>query len=378
MSRHIIHLDLDCFFVACEVLRDSRLRGRPVIVGGQQGRGVVAACSYEARRFGVRAAMPIAYAKQRCPEALVLQGDMELYSNYAKLVRTIIREEAPLFEQASIDEFYLDLSGMDHLRALHQWGRELQALVQRESGLQASFGLSINKSVAKMATNEGKPGGHLEVPAIQVRPFLNPLSIEKIPQLGPKTFRRLTRVGIRQIKTLAEVPVAFVEHLLGKNGRILWERANGIDPRPVVPYREQQALSAEQTLATDSMDVLALKALLTRLLTQLCFELRQAQKLTSILSVKIRYNNFDTYSRQRRIPYTDSDTYLTQLAHTLFDELYTRRMRIRLVGVRLAGLVKGHPQIALFADNQKDLALQQALDEIRRKFGMEAVRRGIP
>lgn len=373
MNRSIIHLDLDCFFVACEILRDSRLRGKPVIVGGHSDRGVVASCSYEARRFGVRSAMPIRYALQRCPDALVIRGDMDLYSNYSKLVTTIIREVAPSFEKASVDEFYLDLTGLERRFACYQWAQELEQTIRRESGLVASFGLSVNKTVAKMATNEGKPRGKIEVPPPQVRPFLNPLSVGKIPQIGPKTFTTLSRTGIRRIQTLAEMPVEFLERLLGRNGRTIWERANGIDERPVLPYNERKSISAERTFEQDTIDLIFVKSCLVKLTEGLAFELRRNKKLTSILTVKLRYTNFDTHTRQRRITYTAGDRDLIRVVHELFDQLYERRMLIRLVGVKCSGLVSGHPQIDLFEDTSEAVALNQAMDEVRRKFGASAI-----
>lgn len=376
MNRQIAHLDLDCFFVACEVLRDSRLRGKPVLIGGCSGRGVVASCSYEARQFGVRSAMPMRYARQLCPDAMVIQGDMELYARYSKLVTTVIRESAPVLEKASIDEFYLDLTGMDHRRGCFTWAGELVQTIRRESGLVMSFGLSVNKSVSKMATNECKPNGRLEVPPPGVRPFLNPLSVATIPGVGGQTFRTLSRVGIRRIQTLAEMPVELLDRLLGRNGRTIWERANGIDPRPVVPYREQKSIFAERTFERDTMDIDYVKSLLVRLVEDLAFELRKSKKLTSVVTVRIRYNNFDTHTRQRQVSYTATDQLLIRTAHELFDQLYTRRMRLRLVGVKFSGLVSGHPQIDLFEDSADQIALNQAMDRVRKKFGKGAVRWG--
>lgn len=375
MNRRIIHLDLDCFFVACELLRDSRLKGKPVIVGGQSGRGVVTSCSYEARRFGVRAAMPVRYALQRCPEALVIQGDMDMYSNYSRLITAIIREQSPCFEKASIDEFYIDMTGMDAFHAAYQWAEALERMIYRESGLDISFGLSVNKTVAKMATNEGKPRAKLEVPPPQVQPFLNPLSVSKIPQIGPQTFRLLSRSGIRKISTLAGMPIGFMEQLLGKNGRTIWERANGIDDRPIVPYNEQQSISAERTFAQDTIDLAYLRAQLLKLTMDLAFELRQKRKLTSVVSVKLRYTNFDTHTRQRRIAYTANDQQLIRLVHELFDQLYERRMLIRLVGVKLSGLVSGFVQMNLFEDTGEQTALNDALDSVRKKFGAGVIQR---
>lgn len=375
MNRSIIHLDLDCFFVACEVLRDSSLKNKPILIGGKEGRGVVASCSYEARKYGVRSAMPMRYALQLCPDAQVIRGDMELYSNYSKLVTTIIRESAPKFEKASVDEFYIDMTGMERYRTCYKWANELVSTVKKEAGLTISFGLSINKTISKMATNESKPAGRLEVPAGDVQPFLNPLSIAKIPMLGKKTFATLSRIGVRKIKTLAEMPVEFMERLLGKNGKSLWEKANGIDTQAVIPYIEKKSVSAERTFSQDTIDIKYIKALLIKLVEGLAFELRKSKKLTSVITVKIRYTNFDTYTRQRRISYTASNHRLIQIAHELFDQLYERRMLIRLVGVRCSGLVSGHPQIDLFNDPPEMIRLYQAMDRIHRRFGKGVVQK---
>lgn len=375
MDRNIVHLDLDCFFVSCEVLRDRSLQGKPVLVGGKSDRAVVASCSYEARKFGVRSAMPMRYALQLCPDALVIRGDMDLYSNYSKLVTAVIRESAPAFEKASVDEFYIDMTGMDRFFACALWTEELMQSIKKESGLRISGGLSVNKTVSKMATNECKPDRKMEVPFEAVRSFLDPLSVSKIPQVGQKTFHTLSRVGIRRIKTLAEMPIEFLQQLLGKNGRTIWERANGIDEQPVVPYNEQKSISSERTFERDTIDLHHVKALLIKLTEELAFELRKSKKLTSIVTVKLRYTNFDTHTRQQRIAYSAVDHHLIAIVHELFDQVYERRMLIRLVGVKFSGLVHGFPQLDLFEESGELLALNRAVDLVRKKFGSGAIQR---
>ncbi len=375
MIRNIVHLDLDCFFVSCEILKDASLKHKPVVIGGKSNRGVVASCSYEARHFGVRSAMPMRYALQLCPDALVIRGDMDLYSNCSKLVTTIIREASPSFEKASIDEFYLDLSGMDQFRGCYQWTQELVEKIRKESGLALSFGLSVNKTVSKIATNECKPNGKLQVAQGEVQPFLNPLSVAKIPMVGKKTFYTLSRVGIRKIKTLAEMPQEFMEQLLGQNGKMIWQKANGIDNQAVVPYTEQKSMSAERTFEQDTINIPYIKSLLLKLTEDLTFDLRKSRKLTSIVTVKLRYTNFDTHTRQKRIAYTASDHQLIKVVQELFDQVYQRRMLIRLVGVKFSGLVSGFSQIDLFEDSGSHLALNQAMDGIKRKFGKQAIQR---
>ncbi len=375
MIRSIVHLDLDCFFVSCEVLKNDSLKHRPLLIGGNSDRGVVASCSYEARAFGVRTAMPMKYALRLCPDAFVLRGDVDLYSKYSEAVTHIIKEEAPLFEKASIDEFYLDMTGMDSHEGSYKWTDELVAQIQKETGLIMSFGVSVNKTVSKMGTSEGKPKGHADIPQERVRPFLDPLSVAKIPMVGRKTFQTLSRAGIRRIKTLSEMPVAFLERLLGQNGKVIWEKANGIDLRPVRPYSEKKSISAERTLQKDTIHIQHLQNLLSQLTEGLAFELRQSRKLTSIVTVKLRYSNFDTYSKQKRIAYTANDQKLIKIVHELFDQLYERRMLIRLVGVKFSGLVSGHPQLDLFDEAPEMIALYQAMDKVKERFGKHSIGR---
>ncbi len=369
-------MDLDTFFVSCERLLNSKLEGLPLIIGGGE-RGVVASCSYEARMFGVRSAMPMKMALRLCPQARVVKGDMDLYARQSKIVTEIIEEKAPLVERASIDEFYLDLSGMDQFFGCYKWTLELSNYVIRETGLPISFGLSVNKTVSKIATGEGKPVGKIEITKQGVQPFLNPLSIKKIPMLGDATFQLLSRVGIRKIQTLSEMPVEMLQTMLGKNGRDLWKKANGIDDRPVEPYSERKSISTEQTFDQDTIDIPSLKALLISMVEKLCYQLRNEQWLTSVITVKIRYSNFDTATKQCRISYTSCDHIAMEKVQTLFDALYQRRMRLRLVGIKFSGLVRGNYQINLFEDTSELIALYQALDKIKHRFGEKAIQRSI-
>ncbi len=374
-QRTVLHLDLDAFFVSVEVLRDSRLRGLPLIIGGSSDRGVVASCSYEARKFGVHSAMPIRMAKRLCPDATIISGDMEAYSRYSRLITDIIRDSAPSFEKSSIDEFYLDLSGMDRFFGNWKWSLELRDTIIRESGLPISFGLSTNKMIAKVATGEAKPNGKLHVPQGTERPFLDPLSIRKIPMVGNKTYRTLRNMGVQYVMTLRQIPRDMMERLLGQSGRILWQRANAIDDTPVVPYTEAKSISTEMTFEQDTINVQRMRSLLLGMTEKLGFKLRQQQRLTGCITVKLRYANFDTVTRQLTIPYTANDQLLIQKAIELFDRLYDRRMRIRLLGVRFSHLIQGHHQINLFHDTQKEIQLYQAMDRMKRKYGAQAILR---
>ncbi|MEL6922822.1 MAG: DNA polymerase IV [Bacteroidota bacterium] len=372
-ERAILHLDLDAFFVSVEILKNSALRGKPIIIGGTSGRGVVSSCSYEARAFGIHSAMPMKMALRLCPEAQVIRGDFETYQQHSRVVTDIIREEAPVFEKASIDEFYLDLTGMDQHFGCYQWSGELRKRIVKESGLPISFGLSINKTVSKIGTNEAKPDGQLLIPRGTEKNFLAPLSIRKIPSVGKSTYRKLSFMGVRTIRILAELPPRLLEREFGKFGVSLWKKANAIDDAPVVPYDEKKSISAERTFQIDTIDVALLRAQLQQMVSDLAFELRQSQKLTSVVTVKLRYSDFNTYTRQKKIPYTANDKELLRYVYELFEKLNHRRVLVRLVGVRFSGLVRGHPQISLFDQSVKEVNLQQQMDHIRKRFGKELI-----
>lgn len=374
MDRAIVHMDLDAFFVSCERLNNSQLQGIPLIIGGGD-RGVVASCSYEARQFGVRSAMPIRMALRLCPEAKIIKGDYELYSNLSHTVTNIIQEKVPVMEKASIDEFYLDLSGMDKFFGCYQWTQEIVSAVEKETGLPISFALSANKTVSKIGTGEAKPAGKMEIRETEIRPFLNPLSIRKIPMVGDKTFQLLSRVGVRTIQTLSEMPVLVLQQMIGINGKELWRKANGIDENPVVPYSERKSISTEDTFSTDTMDLPELRRILTGMSEKLAYQLRQEKWLTSTVVVKIRYANFDTETKQSRVAYTSADHTLSRVALELFSRLYTRRMRIRLIGLRFTDLVHGNHQMNLFEDTEEQMNLYQTMDYLKNRFGADAVGR---
>jgi len=376
-SRNIVHLDLDTFFVSVERLLRPSLAGKPVIIGGTSDRGVVASCSYEARKFGVHSAMPMKMARALCGDAILVRGDMELYSKYSHMVTEIIAGKAPLYEKASIDEHYIDVTGMDRFFGTLKWTHELRERIIKDTGLPISFGLSVNKTVSKIATGEAKPNGERYVEPDAVQSFLAPLSIRKIPMIGEKTYRLLRSMGVVTIETLSRIPPDMMERVMGKNGVVIWEKANGIDRTPVYPYHEAKSVSTESTFDQDSIDIVRMKEILVKMVEKISFELRDKQKLTSCVTVKIRYSNFDTHTLQKQIPYTAFDHQLIAVVKDLFDRLYQRRMLIRLIGVRFSGLVSGNPQLNMFDDNLGMINLYQALDRIRRKYGSHAVRRGV-
>jgi len=373
----IVHLDLDTFFVSVERLVHSELEGKPVIIGGMSDRGVVASCSYESRKFGVHAGMPMKMARMMCRDASFIRGDMELYSNYSHTVTNIIAERAPMYEKASIDEHYIDVTGMDRFFGLLQWTQELRQAIIKNTGLPISFGLSVNKTVSKIATGEAKPNGELFVQQDRVKPFLSPLSIRKIPMIGEKTYRLLRSMGIATIDTLSRMPVEMMQRVMGKNGIVIWEKANGIDRTAVHPYHEAKSVSAENTFEQDSIDIVRMKEILVKMVEKVSYELRDKQKLTSCVTVKIRYSNFDTHTLQKQVPYTAFDHVLIPVVKELFDRLYQRRMLIRLIGVRFSSLITGTPQLNMFEDSTEMINLYQALDRMRDKYGRKIVRRGV-
>ena len=372
-ERNIVHMDLDTFFVSCERLIDSKLNDKPVLIGGTSDRGVVASCSYEARRFGIHSAMPMRMAKQLCPEAIVLRGNTGIYSKYSDMVTEIIKEGVPLYEKSSIDEFYIDLSGMDKFFGCHQLATELRSRIIKETGLPISFGLSINKTVSKIATGEAKPNNQIRIASGLEKPFLAPLSVRKIPMVGEVTYKSLCDLGIKRIKTVQEMPFEMMSKVLGKNGGSIWKKANGIDNSPVIQYQERKSISTERTFDRDTTDVTKLKTILTAMAQELTYQLRNGNKLTACVSVKIRYSDFQTYTMQKRIPYSASDHSIFPVVFDLFRKLYQRRLLVRLIGVNFSHLVEGGHQINLFEDNDKVINLYQAMDRIRKRYGSRAV-----
>jgi len=376
-NRTIVHLDLDTFFVSVERLVNSSLVGKPIIIGGMSDRGVVSSCSYEARQFGVHSAMPMRMAKHLCGDAIFIRGDMEEYSKQSKLVTDIIAESAPVYEKASIDEHYIDITGMDRFFGSLKWSSELRERIIKNTGLPISFGLSTNKTVSKIATGEAKPNGELYIPQENIVPFLFPLSIRKIPMIGKKNYQLLRSMGVSTIKTLSMIPPEMMMQVMGKNGIVILKKANGIDNTPVVQYSERKSISTESTFDKDTIDIIKLNNLLVSMVEKVAFELRKKQKLTGCISVKIRYSNFDTHTLQKHVSYTSLDHVLIKTALELFERLYTRRMLIRLIGVRFTHLVGGSQQLDIFDDKPELVDLYQAMDNIRLRYGRKAVVRAV-
>ncbi|MDW3208835.1 MAG: DNA polymerase IV [Reichenbachiella sp.] len=374
-QKSIVHMDLDTFFVSCERLIEPKLIGKPVLIGGTSDRGVVASCSYEARTFGIHSAMPMKMALQLCPEAIVVRGNSMLYTEKSKAVTQIIQDNVPLFEKSSIDEFYIDLTGMDHFFGCMQWASELKKKIVKETRLPISFGLSQNKTVSKVATNEIKPDNQLQIMPGQEKAFLAPLPVKKIPMVGEKTYHALRQLGIRYIRTLQEMPVELMERTFGLSGIKMWQKAQGIDNSPVIPHQERKSISTERTFDRDTTDVIKLKAIMLAMAENLAFQLRRGQKLTACITVKVRYSDFNTYTLQNKIPHTSADHLLIPKVLEMFDRLYNKRLLVRLIGVRFSHLAEGHYQINLFEDSEEIIRLYQAMDKIRDKHGDRKVMR---
>ena len=372
-NRSIVHMDLDTFFVSCERLLDSRLNGKPVLIGGTSDRGVVASCSYEARTFGIHSAMPMRMAKQLCPEAIILRGNSGVYSKFSHNVTDVIKESVPLYEKTSVDEFYIDLTGMDKFFGCHKLASELRQRIIKETGLPISFGLSLNKTVSKIATGEAKPNNEIRIVSGNEKPFLAPLSVKKIPMVGNVTYKALCDLGVKRIKTVQEMPMELMHKVLGKNGLMIWKKANGIDNSPVVQYHERKSISTERTFNKDTTDVAKLKSIIIAMAENLAYQLRRGNKLTACVTFKIRYSDFQTYTQQQRIPYSAMDYNIIPVILDLYKKLYNRRLLVRLIGVKFSHLVEGGHQIHLFEDDEKLLHLSQAIDKMRERYGDRAI-----
>ncbi len=377
-ERTILHLDLDSFFVSVERLLNSELMGKPVIIGGTSDRGVVASCSYEARAFGVHSAMPIRTAKRLCPHGIYVRNNMEEYSRYSRIVTKILEERAPLVEKASVDEHYLDITGMDkYVMQSSKWAHELRMHIIKETGLPLSYGMSVNKTVSKIATSESKPNGEKVIEPGTEKMFLAPLSVKKIPMIGEKTYEVLRGMGIEFVAQIQSLSLEKMQKAMGEHGISIWRKANGIDDNPVEPYSERKSISSENTYHTDTTDVLQLRRSIVTMVDQLAYQLRKEKKVCGCVAIKLRHSDFSTYTFQAKIPYTAADHVLLEKALQLFTKNYSPRVLIRLIGVRFSHIVSGFNQIDLFNDTEEKIKLYQAMDKIRDKFGDNAIMKSI-
>ena len=373
-QRIIAHFDLDSFFVSVEVVNNPELKGLPVIVGGKE-RGVVAACSYEVRKFGIHSAMPSKKAFQLCPQAIVISGNYSEYSKYSRWVTEIIASKAPLFEKASVDEFYLDLTGMDKFFNPLQWTIDLRQQIIKETGLPISFGLASNKMMAKIATNAAKPNGYLQIPFGKEKEFLAPLSVDKIPGVGDQTHEVLKSIGIKTIGDVSLRTPEELEERLGKWGIDLWQKSNGIHTREVTQYHEAKSISSENTFNENTTDVNFLLSEIVRMTEKIAFELRQDGKVAGGVAIKLRYPDFETTTKQTTMPYTCADDEIIPVVKELFKKSYRKGAAIRLLGVRLSELTNDAIQTNLFDDAASKSDLYKAIDDVKNKYGKSKLKR---
>jgi DNA polymerase-4 len=376
VKKHIAHFDLDSFFVSVEIKNNPALKGKPVLVGGYE-RGVVASCSYEARKYGIHSAMPMRKAMQLCPHAIVTNASRSDYSKYSRWVTEIIASKVPLFEKASIDEFYIDLSGMDKFFGVSKYAKELRQHIIAETGLPISCGLASARFIAKMATNEAKPNGFLEIPHGKEKEFLWPLGIEKINGVGKQTEQHLKSFGIYTIEDIARTPIEHLEKIAGKWGESLWYKAQGIGSTEIVTDWEQKSMSHENTFDTDYTDIRFLHKELVRLTEKTAYSLREDEKLTGCVTVKIRYSDFETTSRQETVDYTALDDVLIAKVKDLFNKSYQKGRPVRLLGVRFSQMIPFTMQMSLFDNNVEKLNLYKAVDDIKDRFGSKLVTKAV-
>ncbi|HEX4877023.1 MAG TPA: DNA polymerase IV [Chitinophagaceae bacterium] len=376
IKHHIAHFDLDSFFVSVEILNNPSLKGKPVLIGGYE-RGVVSTCSYEARKYGVHSAMPMKKALQLCPHAIVTHASSSQYSKFSRWVTEIIASKVPLFEKASIDEFYIDLSGMDKYFGAARFAQDLRHTITKETGLPISGGLSSARFISKMATNEAKPNGFLEIPHGKELEFLWPLGIEKINGVGKQTEQHLKSFGLYTIEDIAKTPVEVMERIAGKWGEALWHKAHGRGSAAITTDWEQKSMSHENTFDTDYKDIDFLYKELVRLTEKTAYSLREDEKMTGCVTVKIRYADFETTSRQETVDYTALDDVLIAKVKDLFNKTYQKGRPVRLLGVRFSHMIPITMQMSLFENNVEKLNLYKAVDDIKDRFGSKSVTKAV-
>lgn len=379
-KRYIAHLDLDCFFVSVERIKDPSLMGIPVAVGGSPtGRGVVTSASYEARAFGVRSAMPAATALRLCPQLKIVRGRFGDYTSYSNRLYERVLELAPVVERASIDEMYFDLTGCEVLyhNDLPGFIKILQQLVWKEFQLPCTIALASNKAVAKIAAQTVKPAGVIFVPHGTEREFLAPLSVDAIPGVGKKTGDVLRRKGFELVADLQKISKEKLQRMLGNHGLWIHDVANGLGPEELTTEHERKSIGNEETFARDIADRDELHKILFSLTEEVCSSLRYRHLKARTFTLKLRYADFDTITRATTIEPTDDDTILFKTMCELLEESYTRRIALRLLGVRATHLIdEGQLELSLFPASQKRTNMLDAVDKIRKKFGDDVIHVG--
>lgn len=375
----VLHVDMDAYFASIQQRDNPALRGQPVIVGGRSSsRGVVASASYEARAYGVRAAMPTAQALARCPGAIVLPCDMSRYRAVTQQLEGIWQRWSPKVEVASLDEAYLDLTGCERLLGTtDRIAQALQAEIRAETGLTCSIGVGSSKLVAKLASQRHKPRGICLVPAGDERAWLAGFAVGDVPGIGPKTAERLQQIGIHHVRDLQRQSEDQLVQRLGPAAHGLVQLAHGIDPRPVCPDRPVKSIGAEATFATDLRDRQALKAILLDQVQEVAFRLRRQGRPAKTVAIKVRYADFETITRARTLAVaTDDDQVIATTALALFRQHASPGRAIRLLGVTVSQFTD-HAQLSLLdgADHAARHQLHQTLDGLRHRFGLWSVSR---
>jgi len=392
MTRTILHLDLDAFFCAVEETRNPSLRGVAFAVGGQPNeRGVVASCSYAARKMGVRSAMPMSRAVRLCPGLVIVPSRHRVYSEVSQKVMSILHDQSGLVEQISIDEAFLDVSDIqeDHERL----ARRLQARIRDELHLPSSIGIASNKLVAKIATEVGKalalkrikaqgltepPNAVTVVPSGEEAAFLSPLPADMLWGVGPKTFQKLADLGIHTIGDIAKWPENELIRMFGENGRDLARHAKGVDNRPIETERETKSISQEVTFSVDVRDDKVLQKTIREQSSRVASQLRKNELAGSTIKLKIRWPDFTTLTRQTTLNHrTDQEDEIAKAALELMDSVRKSNQAVRLIGVGISGLGQPIRQLGLWdMDNEKSRRLQEALDVLREKYGRDVIHKG--
>jgi DNA polymerase-4 len=380
-QRTIIHIDLDAFFVSVEQASDPKLRGKPVVVGGKPGsRGVVATASYEARAFGLHSAMPISTAVSLCPQAIFIEGNYHHYAEISKKFMAIMADFSPFLEPMGLDEAYMDVTGFESLYgSIHPMALKIKQRVKDELGIVASIGIATCKVVAKVASDESKPDGLIEVPPGGEVAFLAPLPIRKLPGVGKKTEQVLISLGIRTIGQLARMPLPAVKSRFGMFGEMLYRHANGVDNSLVTPPEEAKSISRETTFEQDSHDIAFLSATLRYQAEKVGVDLRELGKQAKCVSIKVRYSDFTTITRQCTLPQpTNIDQTIFQTGNDLLQKAVAdKRLAIRLIGIGVSNLNEPGMQLSFMNSTEQRLEkLNRAVDRIRDKYGFTAIQTG--
>ena len=379
-SEPILHIDMDAFYASVEVRRDPELAGRPVLVGGAGGRGVVASASYEARALGVSSAMPMARALRLWPHAVVISPDFAAYAEVSAQIRDIFLSVTPLVEPISMDEAFLDVAGSIRLFGPPaEIGAQLRARIRDELQLPASVGIAPNKYLAKLCSGKAKPDGILHLRAEEVDAFLRPLGVRDLWGVGEQTAAKLERFGLRTVGDVADVHATTLRRIVGAAAAAqLGRLARAVDDRPVIPYEAAKGMSSEETFERDVDDPAVLRRELLRLSEKVARRLRRGGVAARTVTLKLRYANFQTISRSRTLPApTDQATELHAEVAALLDALRLERVRVRLIGVGATNLVPADAsrQLGLLDDDRWGV-LERAADDARTRFGDAAVTRG--